>query len=47
MGEMQWSDAPALTNAAPIRPEDSEEPQGINDGEPEHDDVMIQSPSSL
>ena len=30
-------DAPALTDAAPIRPEDSEEPQGMNDGEPEHD----------
>jgi hypothetical protein len=28
---------PALTDAAPIRPEDSEEPQGMNDGESEHD----------
>ncbi len=32
-------DAPALTDAVPIRPEDSQEPQGImmNDGETEHD----------
>ena len=30
-------DAPALTDAAPIRPEDSEEPQGMNDGEHEHE----------
>jgi hypothetical protein len=37
MREIQWSDAPALTDEAQIRPEDSEEPQGMNDGEPEHD----------
>jgi hypothetical protein len=30
-------DAPALTDVAPIRLEDSEEPQGMNGGEPEHD----------
>ncbi len=30
-------DAPALTDEAPIRSEDSKEPQGMNDGEPEHD----------
>jgi hypothetical protein len=34
--------APALTDAAPIRPEDSEQPQGMNDGEPEHDQVPEQ-----
>ena len=27
-------DAPALTDESPIRPEDSEAPQGMNDGEP-------------
>ena len=30
-------DAPALTDENPIRPEDSEEPQGMNDGDSEHD----------
>jgi hypothetical protein len=30
-------DALALTDEAPIRPEDSKEPQGMNDGEPERD----------
>jgi hypothetical protein len=35
-------DAPTLTDAASIRPEDSEEPQGMNDGEPEHDPVPEQ-----
>jgi hypothetical protein len=30
-------DAPVLTDEDPIRPEDSEVPQGMNDGEPEHD----------
>ncbi len=29
-------------DAAPIRPEDSEEPQGMNDGDPEHDPVPEQ-----
>ena len=35
-------DAPTLTDAASIRPEDSEGPQGMNDGEPEHDPVPEQ-----
>ncbi len=30
-------DAPALTDEDPIRTEDSEEPQGMNDGDSEHD----------
>ena len=30
-------DAPALTDEDPIGPEDSKEPQGMNDGDSEHD----------